>query len=575
MDQLFSRALWLSLGLLCAVILIGRGAQMFNAHMRHVSMMGSARQDKQLYWQHDQGRFWPNFKKYFLYAPFWKKRHNREIKLSSAINFGTLPSRFHGSLLIFYVLSNIVYCCALNYRDNNGLQLAAEIRGRTGTLATVNMIPLIILASRNNPLIKLLRVSFDTYNLLHRWIGRIVVLEAVAHTMAWGANQVMVHHGKWNSIGHQINASKFLQWGAAGTFTMLFMLLHSPSAIRHAAYETFKYLHIVAACVTILGVYMHLKVHALYQVVYLELVIAIWVLERATRLGLLFYRNFSRKGLTTITVDSLGEAGDACRVTIDLPRPLDPKPGSHVYVYLPSISLFQSHPFSIAWSEKHRLGSDLEEKLPSSHFDLDNPPRFSTSISLVIHKRTGMTATLNEKAHAARDGRLILKGAVEGPYGGLESLHSYGSVLMFAGGIGITHQISHIRDLVSGFNAGTIATRKIILVWIVRNTEDLNWVRPWMDKILQMPGRRDILKILLFVTRPKSTREFASPSARVQMFHGRPQPEVILRNEVAERTGAMAVTVCGPGALADSVRHETRRWIPHANIDFIEESFTW
>lgn len=51
------------------------------------------------------------------------------------------------------------------------------------------------MSARNNPLIGILGVSFDTFNLLHRWFGRIVVVEAVAHTMAFLANQA--HRNSW------------------------------------------------------------------------------------------------------------------------------------------------------------------------------------------------------------------------------------------------------------------------------------------------------------------------------------------------------------------------------------------
>ena len=44
------------------------------------------------------------------------------------------------------------------------------------------------MAGRNNPLVPLLGISFDTYNLLHRWLGRIVVLESVLHSLAHFAN---------------------------------------------------------------------------------------------------------------------------------------------------------------------------------------------------------------------------------------------------------------------------------------------------------------------------------------------------------------------------------------------------
>jgi len=43
---------------------------------------------------------------------------------------------------------------------------------------------LFLLAGRNNPLIKLLGISFSTFNLLHRWLGRLVFAEVVAHAIA-------------------------------------------------------------------------------------------------------------------------------------------------------------------------------------------------------------------------------------------------------------------------------------------------------------------------------------------------------------------------------------------------------
>ena len=93
-----------------------------------------------------------------------------------------------------YLAMNIAFCVvSIHWGGGN---VATEIRNRTGVLSVMNMLPLFLLAGRNNPLIKLLDISFDTYNLMHRWIGRIVVLEAVAHTAAWMASKIMA--GTWN-----------------------------------------------------------------------------------------------------------------------------------------------------------------------------------------------------------------------------------------------------------------------------------------------------------------------------------------------------------------------------------------
>ena len=57
-------------------------------------------------------------------------------------------------------------------------------------------------------MIPLLGISFDTYNLMHRWLGRIVVLEAVVHTLAHYAK------GNWTMGSFQSSVTvPSLMWG--------------------------------------------------------------------------------------------------------------------------------------------------------------------------------------------------------------------------------------------------------------------------------------------------------------------------------------------------------------------------
>lgn len=53
--------------------------------------------------------------------------------------------------------------------------------------------------------------------------------------------------------------------------------------------------------------------------------------------------------------------------------------------------------------------------------------------------------------------------------GAIHSFDSYGSTILIAGGIGITHSISYLRELVDGFARGSVATRRITLLWVVRS----------------------------------------------------------------------------------------------------------
>ena len=96
-----------------------------------------------------------------------------------------------------------------------------------------------------------------------------------------------------------------------------------------------------------------------------------------------------------------------------------------------------------------------------------------------------------------------------------------------------------------------------------------------MTDILAMPSRREVLKILLYVTRPHNLREIKSPSATVQMYPGRPNVDALVGMECERQVGAMGVSVCGPGGLADAVRMATRNRMGERNVDFLEERFGW
>lgn len=198
-----------------------------------------------------------------------------------------------------------------------------------------------------------------------------------------------------------------------------------------------------------------------------------------------------------------------------------------------------------------------------------------TSMSYVIRARTGFTKKLVAKAEAAPDGKFTIRAFAEGPYGGMHMMHSYGTVMLFAGGVGITHQVPHVRDLVSGFSNGTVAARKIILIWIIQSPEHLEWIRPWMTDILAMDKRRDCLRIMLFVSRPRNTKEIHSPSSTVQMFPGRPNIETLIDLEMEDQVGALGISVCGGGGLSDDVRAAVRDRQTKGNVDFVEEAFSW
>lgn len=282
----------------------------------------------------------------------------------------------------------------------------------------------------------------------------------------------------------------------------------------------------------------------------------------------LFYRNFAREG-TRAVVEAM--AGNAIRVNIRVARPWHFRPGQHIFLTIPSIGLWTSHPFSVAWSNEG--GHDSEKGPTVDRVDL--LPNYGTTVSFVVRRRGGFTNSLFQRAEKSSNGQVSLRAFVEGPYGGCKGLDSYGTVMLFAGGVGITHQVPFVRDLIAGFANGTAAVRRLCLVWVIQSPEHVEWIRPWMTTILSMDKRRDILRIQLFVTRPRSTKEIHSPSATVQMFPGKPNVDTLVEMECNHRIGAMAVSVCGTGGFNDDVRMAVRKRQGVANIDFLEENFSW
>lgn len=231
---------------------------------------------------------------------------------------------------------------------------------------------------------------------------------------------------------------------------------------------------------------------------------------------------------------ALPGGGGACRVDIELTRPWKYTPGSHAYVYLPWVSLWQSHPFSIAWSntpgqnsgpdtlelskarcisydseystygqsladddmcdvEKMKgtnsnLASGLPIHLPRSQDPDDIPWSGRNTISMVISKRSGMTGRLWQMANRSQGKTIYLKGFLEGEYGAQHGLYSYGMVVLIAGGVGITHCIGWARELLQLYREGRGVARRVVLIWVIPEKEQYEWCRYWFDEILRVPG---------------------------------------------------------------------------------------
>lgn len=171
----------LVLGCMAAFMYVWKLGFRFTGHLRRLASFNDAQQRYFTYTDETLAKL----KNHLIYAPLFRVRHNREFQLSTAVNMGNLPSRFHAFIVFGIIAMNAVLCVVTVPYKKDEHTLAGVVRNRAGTMAVVNLIPLVLMAGRNNPLVPLLRVPFDTWNLIHRWLGRVVVIEALIHVFSW------------------------------------------------------------------------------------------------------------------------------------------------------------------------------------------------------------------------------------------------------------------------------------------------------------------------------------------------------------------------------------------------------
>lgn len=210
-----------TLTILAAIVVCTAAYRLIIYLTRYIRTLACLNNEKQRYFRMSNAKV-ATFKQHLLYAPLFGRRHKKEIRIG-LLGFGILPSRPQSILLAGLVAMNIVFCVhGIEWHGRLDIKLN-HLRNRSGTLSVVNMIPLVIMAGRNNPLIGLLNLPFDAFNLFHRWFGRIVIIEALVHTIAF--TMKLVHAAGWKGAQESFKTSPMLITG---------LIVSRQSVIRHS-----------------------------------------------------------------------------------------------------------------------------------------------------------------------------------------------------------------------------------------------------------------------------------------------------------------------------------------------------
>jgi len=245
--------------------------------------------------------------------------------------------------------------------------------------------------------------------------------------------------------------------------------------VRRALYEWFLNSHLMLAAVLLIAIWRHVPANKSAEL-YLLIGVGLWTIATVVHWAVFIFTNvvFGKPLPTAIArrlVDGdipnqalVDRSYNVMQVDVTVPRPWRVKAGQSVFLSLPKLGVFtglRGHPFMISWWERDSNG---------------------LTISLLVESRAGFTAKLDGHRNE------ILRAYIDGPFGLRHNFGEYGTVVMFATGIGIAGHLLYIRDLIRGYNECEVKTHRIRLAWAIEE-ESKRWSQVYMHSLTNSRSR--------------------------------------------------------------------------------------
>jgi predicted ferric reductase len=355
---------------------------------------------------------------------------------------------------------------------------------RAGMLS-VAMTPWIIALSMKSNLISMMTgIGHDRLGVFHRWGGYLCLFLALVHMVPFYIQPV------WGSGGRAVFASLFNSGiyvygtGLAAIVPLGFLCIASLPFLRARAYELFVIMHIPVGILYVGLLFWHCS-NKLSSWSYLYATVVIWGLSYFMRLFNLNWLKPWRKSAWLVGDEAaITLMADNC-IKVTVPTQMTWKPGQHVFLRMPGISVFENHPFTISSLCSQDLPSEYGEEYKDC--------------TLVFRPFGGFTRKVLNTA--IENGPLkTYRAYLEGPYGGMQrELAAFETVILFAGGSGITAIVSHLLNLIKRMRDGKAVTQKIEVIWVLKKLEAMDWFREEL-RICRESAPPDTVNCRFFVT---------------------------------------------------------------------------
>ncbi|KAF9876626.1 ferric reductase transmembrane component 5 [Colletotrichum karsti] len=324
----------------------------------------------------------------------------------------------------------------------------------------------VFLGLKNTPLGVLSGHSYERLNFFHRLAGYAAVLQLVLHAVFY-----LIYYGnqkRWSVLLEEQN------WeGIAAGVAMIVLLL---GMARNLRYEAFYISHLLGFLLAIIFTGLH-RPHWVWKIpVAMIFAGAIWAIDRFIRGSRMLYNLVNNSA----TIYQLPDNG----VRMVIKKPLaGAVPGSHCFVWIPSIRSFQTHPFTIVSNTQ------------------------AGGLELVLRSHSGFTKAVYDCANSETG--TSVWASVDGPYGAFPNPKNYDRVVLIAGGTGATFTFGLAASLLQHLESDS--DRHVDFIWAVRKRENLEWFAEHLQTLCRQPSG---MNMLLHVTRKDSEESLSESVAQ-------------------------------------------------------------
>lgn len=210
------------------------------------------------------------------------------------------------------------------------------------------------------------------------------------------------------------------------------------------------------------------------------------------------------------------------RLTIRLPRPFKWSPGQSCLLYLPGLSKFQSHPFTIVNNNEPEVVILVKARKGLTR-QLFNHVRDRSLAAVGSQQDRDKRHSLASTQVGGQEGMQVppvnLRAWLDGPFGSANRVrwNEYSTIVIVCGGSGVSfgaavcdyacQMMAKNRDI----GSSKVKTQRVRFCWVVREYAEIAWVAGQLYRCQQMVPPTQ-LEISIFVTKASKGRdEFSLP----------------------------------------------------------------